>query len=205
MKLALVGATGNIGSRILDEALTRGHTVTGTTRDADKLAGREGVTPARVDTADIPALAQAIRGSDAVIVSVKWNENDIAGVIEAVRRSGARRALFVVGAGSLIREDGRTHFEHMQDKGITPPTSRPAMEALYALQKVDDLDWTAISPPFDIHPGERTGQFVLGGDEMLRPSEGHPIARISREDFAVAILDEIEQPRHLRRRFTAAN
>ncbi len=205
MKIALVGATGNIGSRILDEALARGHAVTGTTRDGAKLAGRDGVTAAELEIADGAALADALRGADAVAVAVKWNENDINGIIDAVRGSGVSRALFVVGAGSLLREDGRTHFEHMQDKGITPPTSKPAMEALYALQKVDDLDWTAISPPFDIYPGERTGKFVLGGDEMLRATAGEPIARISREDFAIAILDELEQPQHLRRRFTAAN
>lgn len=205
MKIALIGATGNIGSRILEEALLRGHQVVGTTRDAAKLSGRDSVTVAQVDTADTGALADAVRGADAAIVAVKWNENSIDDVIDAVRQSGVKRALFVVGAGSLIREDGRTHFAHMQDKGITPPTSKPAMEALYSLQKVKDLDWTAISPPFDIHPGERTGAFMLGSDTMLRPTKGQPIARISREDFAIAILDEIETPAHIRKRFTAAN
>jgi uncharacterized protein len=205
MKITLVGATGNIGSRILDEALARGHQLTGTTRDAAKLPARADLNTAELNTADTTKLAAAMRGSDAVIVAVKWTENDIHQVIEAVRQSGVKRALFVVGAGSLIREDGRLHFDHMKDKGIVPPTSQPAMHALEVLRGVEDLDWTAISPPFDIHPGERTGKFVLGGDEMPRPTEGQPIARISREDFAVAILDEIETPRHIRRRFTAAN
>lgn len=204
MKLVIVGATGNIGSRILNEALSRGHEVVGTTRDASKLAGRSGVTPAELET-QAAKLTDAIRGADAAIVAVKWNENHIDDVVEAIRQSGVKHALFVVGAGSLLHKDGRTYFEHMQDKGITPPTSKPAMEALYALQKVNDLDWTAISPPFEIYPGERTGNFILGEDEMLRPTQGQPIARISREDFAIAIIDEIENPRHIRQRFTAAN
>lgn len=197
--IALLGATGNIGARVLDEALSRGHRVTGTTRRADGLPARERLTTAVADTKDTAALAKVLGGHDAIIVSVKWTENDIGQVIDAVRRSGVKRALFVVGAGSLIRSDGRLHFDHMPNP---PPTSKPAMLALDVLRRADDLDWTAISPAASIQPGERTGKFRLGGDHMVVDADGNSL--ISREDFAIAIVDEIEQPKYLRQRFTAA-
>ena len=100
--IALVGMTGNIGSRILNEALARGHRVTGTTRGGANLPAREGVTVATVHPADAAALASVLRGHDVVVVSLKWDVNDIDAVIEAIRKSGVRRALIVVGAGSLL-------------------------------------------------------------------------------------------------------
>ena len=101
----------------------------------------------------------------------------------------------------MLRDDGRVHFDHMVEKGTPPPSSKPAMLALDALKKIDDLDWTAISPSADIQPGERTGVFRLGLDHLIQDAEGR--SRISREDFAIAILDEIETPQHIRQRFTA--
>ena len=200
--IALLGATGNIGRCILDEALSRGDRVTAVTRDARKLAARAGMTIAQGNTAEIDATAEILKGHDIAVVSVKWNENDIRQVIEAVRRSGVKRALFVVGAGSLLRSDGRTHFEHMTEAGNVPPTSKPAALALDVIHSVSDLDWTAISPPASIQPGVRTGKFRLGGDHLLEDAQGQ--SRISREDFAIAIVDEIEKPQHRRKRFTAA-
>jgi len=90
----------------------------------------------------------------------------------------------------------------MAERGIEPPTSKPAALALAEVRKVTDLDWTAISPPASIQPGERTGRFRLGTEHLLEDAEGQ--SRISREDFAIAVMDEIEKPRHMRRRFTAA-
>jgi len=200
MKLAIVGATGNIGAHIRDEALSRGHQVTGLTRDASKLAAHPQLTPKAVDNADVAALAGALKEHDAVLVSVKWTENDIHKVIEAIRASGVKRCLFVVGAGSLRRQDGQLNFDYMKGLGIEPPTSKPAMHALEVLKVVTDLDWTAISPSFAISPGERTGKFRLGLDEMVFDAAGESL--ISREDFAVAILDEIEKPQHVKQRFT---
>jgi putative NADH-flavin reductase len=201
--IVLVGATGNIGRCILDEALARKHRVTAVTRDAGKLAAaRPGMTVKQGNTADVAAMAAILKGHDAAVVSVKWNDADIRQVIEAVRRSGVPRALFVVGAGSLLRADGRTHLEHMTEAGNVPPTSKPAALALDALRTVGDLDWTAISPPSSIQPGERTGKFRLGGDRLLEDAEGK--SRISRADFAIAIVDEIEKPQHRGQRFTAA-
>jgi putative NADH-flavin reductase len=202
MNIVLAGATGNIGSRILDEALRRGHRVTGLTRDPTKLGAREGLQARKASTTEVTAFADALKGHDAAILSVKWNENDVHRVLDALRKAGVKRCLFVVGAGSLLRNDGRTHFDHMAEKGIQPPTSKPAALALAEVQKVTDLEWTAISPPASIQPGERTGKFRLGRDHLLEDDKGK--SEISREDFAIAILDEIEKPKHIRQRFTAA-
>jgi uncharacterized protein len=202
MNIVLIGATGGIGSRVLDEALRRGHTVTATSRDPAKLGNRPGMTAKAANTADVAATAGVLKGHDAVIVSVKWNEADVHQVLDAVRKSGVKRCLFVIGAGSLLRKDGRTHFEHMAEKGIQPPTSKPAALAFEEMKKANDLDWTAISPAASIQPGERSGKFRLGLDHLVEDDKGE--SRISREDFAIAILDEIETPRHVRRRFTAA-
>jgi putative NADH-flavin reductase len=202
MNIVLAGATGNIGSRILDEALQRGHRVTGLTRDPAKLAARSRLQAKKANTTEVAAFADALKGHDAAILSVKWNENDVHQVLDALRRAGVKRCLFVVGAGSLLRSDGRSHFDHMAEKGIQPPTSKPAALALAEVQKVTDLDWTAISPPASIQPGERTGKFHLGRDHLLEDDKGK--SEISREDFAIAILDEIEKPKHIRQRFTAA-
>ena len=202
MNIVLAGATGNIGSRLLDEALRRGHRVTALTRDPAKLGARSGLQAKKANTAEVAAFADTLKGHDAAILSVKWNENDVHHVLDALRKAGVKRCLFVVGAGSLLRKDGRTHFDHMAEKGIQPPTSKPAALALAEVQKVTDLDWTAISPPGSIQPGERTGKFRLGRDHLLEDDNGK--SEISREDFAIAILDEIETPRHIRQRFTAA-
>lgn len=201
MNIILAGATGNIGSRILEEALSRGHRVTGITRDPAKLPQRNGLQAKKGATGDVAAFAGLLKGHDAAILSLKWNENDVHQVLDALRQAGVKRCLFVVGAGSLLRKDGRTHFDYMAERGIQPPTSRPAALALAEMQKVTDLDWTAISPPASIQPGERTGKFRLGLDNLIEDDKGE--SRISREDFAIAILDEIEKPKHIRRRFTA--
>ena len=190
MNIVLAGATGSIGSRILDEALRRGHRVTGLTRDPAKLGARNGLLAKKANTAEVAAFADVLKGHDVAILSVKWNENDVHQVLDALRKAGIKRCLFVVGAGSLLRKDGRTHFDHMAEKGIQPPTSKPAALALAEVQKVMDLDWTAISPPASIQAGQRTGKFRLGRDHLLEDDSGK--SGISREDFAIAILDELE-------------
>jgi uncharacterized protein len=198
--IALIGATGNIGSRILEEALSRKHTVTAITRDPRKVSARAGMLIRAGSTTDAPALVKILKGHDIVVVSVKWNENDIRRVIDTIRKSGVKRALFVVGAGSLLRKDGRRHYDVMAEKGVQPPTSLPALQAYEEIRKIDDLDWTAISPPASIPAGQRTGKFRRGLDRLIENAKGE--SRISREDFAIAIVDEIEKPKHIRKRFT---
>ena len=89
----------------------------------------------------------------------------------------------------------------MAQKGVQPPTSLPALKAYDEIRKIDDLDWTAISPPASIPAGQRTGKFRLGLDHLIENAKGE--SRISRQDFAIAIVDEIEKPKHVRKRFTA--
>ena len=197
--IAVVGATGNIGRVIGDEALRRGHRLTGTTRSAANLPARDRLTVAVVAPTDTAALAETLRGHDAVVVALRWEHVAVDVVVAAIRRAGVKRALFVVGAGSLYRADGRLHFAHMVNPS---PSAKPAMAALDALRNIDDLDWTAISPPATIAPGQRTGRFRTATDTMVVDADDQ--GRISREDFAVAILDEIERPRHPRRRFTVS-
>ena len=88
----------------------------------------------------------------------------------------------------------------LNDLAAQPPTSLPALQAYEEIQKIDDLDWTAISPPASIPAGQRTGKFKRGLDKLIENAKGE--SRISREDFAVAIVDEIEKPKHIRKRFT---
>ena len=113
-----------------------------------------------------------LKGHDAVVVSVKWNENDVRRVIDTIRKSGVKRALFVVGAGSLLRKDGKRHYDFMSEKGVQPPTSLPALQAYEEIQKIDDLDWTAISPPASIPAGQRTGKFQRRPRQADRERQG---------------------------------
>ena len=99
MNIVLAGATGNIGSRILDEALRRGHRVTGLSRDPAKLGARDGLQAKKANTTEVAAFADVLKGHDAAILSVKWNENDVHQVLDALRKAGVKRCLFVVGAG----------------------------------------------------------------------------------------------------------
>jgi putative NADH-flavin reductase len=110
------------------------------------------------------------------------------------------RAILVVGAGSLLMPDGRLAFEHNRERGVVAPTSEAALQAYRRIREVTDLALTAVSPSMSIEPGERTGFFRTGDDFLLTDDNGD--SRISQEDFAVAILDEAEDPRHHRSRFT---
>lgn len=200
MKIALIGATGNIGAKILNEALARHHEVTGIARNVSVLEGREGVTAAQCDLNDVEQLASILGGHDAAVVSVKYNACDVDKVLDACRRAGTRRVLLVGGAASLEAEPGVRLLDTPGFPEEIKPEAAPAAEFLERLRGVDDLDWTFLCPSIIIAPGERTGKFRLAGDELLKDANGD--SRISQEDFAVAMLDEVEKPQHVRRRFT---
>ena len=202
-RIAVVGATGSIGGRVVSEALSRDAEVVAVVRDPSKLAPRAGVTVRGANANDPQGLAGALAGADAVVVSVKWAEADINPLLAGLRASGVKRAIFVIGCGSLVRHDGRRHFVHVAEaNGVPPPETVPAVRVLDALKAVEGLEWTVISCPIDIRAGERTGQFRTGGDQML--FDDHGVSRISEEDFAVAIIDEIREPAHVREQFGAA-
>jgi putative NADH-flavin reductase len=202
MKIALVGASGNAGSRIQRELVSRGHAVIAIARNADRIEAQDGVTPVPADAGDADALAAAIQGSDAVVTSLKFAESNPETLIAAVRQAGVPRYLIVGGAASL-KATGTD--QRIIDSGTIPEAWMPevggGVKFLDRLkQEPEGLDWVFLSPSMFFGPGERTGTFRLGKDELLTAPDGK--SSISYEDFAVALVDEIETPRHHRERFT---
>lgn len=199
MKVALIGATGNAGSRILAELRRREHTVRALVRHPERVQAQDGVTAYGVDANDVQDLAVALGGAEAVISSVKFKDTDTAGLIEAVRRACVPRYLVVGGSGSLEIAPGQLEVDRPDFPPQAHLNSLKGGEFLQQLRD-SDLDWTYLSPSRSFFAGERTGSFRLGGDQMLFDSEGK--SRISYEDYAVALVNELEQPRHSRTRFT---
>jgi hypothetical protein len=200
MKIALIGASGNIGAKILDEALRRGHKVTGIVRNPGKLQARGGMTAQQCDLAEEKKLAGAISGHDAVIVSVRHDLNDVRHVYAACKEAHVKRVLVVGGAASLEVAPGVMLIDTPGFPEQIKVQAAPAVEALKQIRLERDLEWSFVSPSIMIVPGERTGKFRLGGDELLKDAKGD--SRISQEDFAIAMIDEVEKPQHVRKRFT---
>jgi putative NADH-flavin reductase len=198
-KIALIGASGNIGSRILAEASQRGHSVIGIVRNPEKLTPQPHLQIVRGDIANPADLARHLRGADVVVVSVRWADN-APQLLEAVRQSGVARLIAVIGAGSLQASPGVRVIDTPEFPAAWRPGSEAAVRALDIFRAEQGIDWVTVSPSWNIAPGERTGKFRVGGDELLRDAAGE--SRISREDFAVAILDEVERPVHHRQRIT---
>jgi uncharacterized protein len=200
MKIAIVGVTGSVGRRVLDEALCRTHRVTGIARDTSKLPRTERFTAA-VGDADQPAVLGALLADhDAVVSAVPFRTSSPAKLIDAVRRSRVKRYIVVGGAGSLEVEPGKLLVDTPNFPDFAREEARAGKSFLDALRHVTDLDWTMLSPSARLLAGERTGCFRLGKDTLLTAGDG--TSSISYEDYAVALLDEIERPQHLRERFT---
>ena len=201
MKIAIIGASGHAGSRIVQEALRRGHHVTAIARRADTQADTPQLTHVAADVHD-DGLAAHLKGHDAVVSAVHFSQVGADTFVPAVRASGVKRYLVVGGAGSLEVAPG----EQLVDQPTFPAEylaeARAGRDFLAALRGVDDLDWTFLSPGALFVPGERTGRFRLGKDSLLVDADGK--STISFEDYAVAMLDEIEGPAHVRERFTVA-
>lgn len=197
--VALIGASGNAGNRILKELSDRGHRVTGIARDPDKIARLPNVTAVAGDVLDKTALASLLRGHDAVISSVRFIGSDPALLIAAVRNAGIKRYLVVGGAGSLEVAPGQRLVDQPSFPAAYKGEASKGAEFLDQLRKVDDLDWTFLSPSALFTAGQRTGKFRLGKDQLLATDSG---SSISFEDYAIALVDELERPTHLRQRFT---
>lgn len=200
MKIALIGATGFIGSRLLAELTSRGHRVTAIVRNPEKVPQGAGVTARKGDVYDRDGLAALLAGHDAVISSVHYSASDPATLLAAVKQSGVRRYLVVGGAGSLEVAPGVRLFDTREFPAPYLDEARKGGAYLDLLKGEGDLDWTFLSPSALIEPGERTGTFRLGKDQLLVDGEGR--SRISAEDYAVALIDELETPAHSRQRFT---
>jgi putative NADH-flavin reductase len=200
MKVSLIGATGNAGSRILAELARRGHHVTAIVRHPDKVPQLDGVIAQKGDANRVDDLAAMLRGHDVVVSSVHFLHGQADKLIGAVRRARVPRYVVVGGAGSLDNGNG---VKLIDAGGVPEPykaESRAGCDFLDLLRQTNDLDWTFVSPSAQFVAGERTGVFRLGADTALRDASGR--SWISYEDYAVALVDEIEQPRHSRRRFT---
>jgi putative NADH-flavin reductase len=212
MKIAILGATGWLGGTILREARSRGHEVTAIARTPSKLAELTDVATVTADASDAPALEPVIAGHDAVVAAVTDRSGPdrsmitaaAAALIVAVPRAGVPRLAWVGGGGSLETEPGRRYLD---DPGFPAGYMAEALaqaEALELLRSSDEsLDWTYLSPPpHNLVPGEKEGGFrVQAGDQPVLDGDGHD--RLSAGDLAAALVDELEQHRFSRQRFTA--
>jgi uncharacterized protein len=200
MKIAIIGATGNAGSRIASELVNRGHQVTGISRHPEKGQSGAGLTLQKGDVKDEAGLAKQLAGHDAVVHSVRFLDTDVRSAVGAAKNAGVGRFLVVGGAGSLEVAPGSV----LVDTPNFPPAYKAEASAgrdfLNALKPERDLDWTFLSPSVFFSPGERTGKFRLGKDQVLTAADGK--SSISMEDYAIALADEIERPQHSRQRFT---
>ncbi|GKX35613.1 MAG: 3-beta hydroxysteroid dehydrogenase [Rhizobiaceae bacterium MnEN-MB40S] len=199
MKVALIGATGKAGSRVLAELVQRGHAVTAIVRHPENVETSDKVAAHGVDGSK-QALVDAIRGHDAVVSSVRFVDLDPDILVPAVQESGVKRYLVVGGAGSLLHPDGTQEVDQPGFPDVAKPNSNRGTDLLNLLKASSDLDWTFISPPRMFIPGERTGEFRYGKDHMLMKDD-QPTS-ISFEDFAIALVDEMEKPERVRERFT---
>ena len=206
MNVALYGSTGKAGSRILKELVSRGHRVTAIARNPAKLQGVVGVSAKKDDLSDSSTTAEAIRGADTVISAYgppPDNTEELVAVtqrlVDAVKGAGNARLLVVGGAGGLNVAPGVT----LIDSGYLPDAYKPIAEshqrALNVL-RASDIDWTYLAPAAFFEPGERTGKFRLGKDELIANDKQE--SRISMEDYAIALVDEVEKPEHRRQRFS---
>ena len=200
MKIAVIGASGNAGSRITAELARRGHSVTAIARHPEKIAAQANVTPTGGDAMDQAGLAGLLAGHDAAISSVHFLASDPVKLITAAKESKVGRYLVVGGAGSLEVAPG---VRLVTTSGF-PVAYKAEAEAggafLDLLRAEKELNWTFLSPSALFAAGERTSKFRLGIDQLLTAADGK--SSISFEDFAVALADEIERPAHIRQRFT---
>ncbi|MCG5241278.1 NAD(P)-dependent oxidoreductase [Azospirillum doebereinerae] len=200
MNVALLGATGNAGSRILAELLARGHRVTAIARDPASLTARDGLTVKSGDVNDADALTALLPGHDAVISTTRFQSTDPRALLAALKSAGVPRLLMVGGAGSLEVAPGVALIDTPQFPAAYKAEASAGRDALNVLRDEETLDWTFLSPSALFAPGERTGSFRLGTDALLVDGAGN--SHISMEDYAIALVDELETPRHSRRRFT---
>jgi putative NADH-flavin reductase len=199
-KIAIIGATGRAGSQLLEEALRRGHTVTAIARNTDKIGVRPGVTAKQVDALDAEALEQAIRGNDVVISAAHFASLPAEAVINPVKKAAVKRLLVVGGAGSLLLSGGSRVIDSPGFPEEYKTEASAGSVFLDTLRQEKDLDWTFLSPSAEFTETARTGKFRLGQDELLVSNEGR--SWISFADFAIALIDEVETPKHSRQRFT---
>lgn len=214
MKVALIGATGFVGSHLLQELVNRGFEVTALARSVDKIPVKDGQPKAvAADVTDVKALAAVLKGNDVVLSAFNpgWLNPDIyndfmkgsEAIRQAVKEAGIKRYVMIGGAGSLYI-DGQQIVDGADFPENIKPGATAARDYLNVLKKEKELDWTMFSPAINMHPGiktGRTGKYRLGTDEPVFDKDGESV--LSVEDLAVAVVDEIENHKFSRQRFTA--
>jgi putative NADH-flavin reductase len=211
-EIVLIGASGFVGSAILKEALDRGFKVLAVVRHPEKIKTvHKDLIVKQSDVSSADTVAEVCKGADSVISAYNpgWKNPDIAkettlvyrAILEGVRKSGVKRFLIVGGAGSLFISPGK----RIMDSGLIPESYLPAVRALADVYLIDltaekSIDWVFFSPAGTLEPGLRTGKFRLGKDDMIVNEKEE--SKISVQDYAVAMIDEVEKPAHHRERFT---
>jgi hypothetical protein len=208
MNVVLYSPTGMIGSRVLTELVSRGHNVTAIARDPSKVPAKPGVNAVKGDIFDTTDVAAKTVGVDAVISAYGPGTGDVNDLLKATRsliagldKSDVKRLIFVGGAGSLLVTPGVS----LIDSGHLPEEYKAIAIAHHdalSLLRQSDLDWTYFSPAAFIQPGERTGKFRLGTTSLVADEKGN--SSISAEDYSIALVDELENSKHIRQQFTAA-
>ena len=210
MKVAIIGATGFIGSKILSEAISRGHEVTAIARNIEKLPSHILITPQKCDVMNNVELTRLLVGHEAVISAYNpgWSDPEIynhqlegsGSILKSVKKSGVKRLLVVGGAGSLEVAPGVQFIDTPSFMKEFKDGASSTREFLNILRKENELKWTFLCPSIIIEPGSRTERFRVVNDNLILDENG--ISRISVEDYAVAMIDELEHPKHTGRRFT---
>lgn len=210
--VVLIGASGFVGSAILNELLTKGHKVTAIVRNPQKInVENPNLAVIKADVSDTNTLINACKGKDAVISAYNpgWTNPHIYEetlrnyplILDAVKQSGVKRLLCVGGAGTLFCAPGL----RVVDSGVIPEAIMGGVKSLgefylNTLMNEKDIDWIFFSPAGTLEPGQRTGKFRLGKDDLIVDENG--TSHISVEDYAVAMIDELENPKHHYERFT---
>lgn len=208
MKVAIIGASGFIGSAILNEALNRGHEVTAIVRHPEKITIQNPhLTVKKGDVTNEADIAALLAGNEAVISSYSAHDKAtylkaIHAIINGTKKAGIKRLIAVSGAGSLEIAPGVQLLDTPEFPAAWKEGASATRDAFHVIKATDDLDWTVLSPAMMIEPGERTGKFRLGKDQVVFNDKGE--SKISTADYAIALIDELEQPKHIKQRFTLA-
>jgi len=207
LKILVVGASGMIGSRITAEAASRGHQVIAAARNPNKIKAGKHVKAVKLDATDVKALTAAAKKVDVIVSATSprgggdpiQEAKAVGDALIAAAKSTGKRLFVVGGAGSLKTPDGKFVAE------MLPAAYRGealGMRGVLESLKASETNWTFFSPAMTIAPGERTGEYRLGTDTLLANAKG--VSKISAEDYAKAVVDELESPKYERSQMTIA-